>query len=92
MAPSPRGRVAGADFDAVGVVVFGVGAGEGSDFVMLLIENVRVAAAGLQVDDCGGPAAVDVRVEVLLFELVEVGARVGGFVFEHLHEAVETGG
>ena len=75
-APS-RGGVAS---DAIGVVVLGFGAGEGSDFV------------GLQVDDRGGPAAVDVRVEVLLFELVEVGARVGGFVFEHLHEAVEARG
>ena len=95
MAPPSRGGVARADFDAVGVVEFGVGAGEGSDFVvllLLLIENVRVAAAGLQVDDCGGAAAVDVWVEVLLFELVEVGARVGGFVFEHLHEAVEARG
>ena len=100
MAPPSRGRVARAGFDAVGVVVLGFGAGEGSDFVvllflLLLLENVRVAAAaaaGLQVDDCGGPAAVDVRVEVLLFELVEVGARVGGFVFEHLHEAVEARG
>ena len=92
MAAPSRGRVARAGFDAVGVVVFGVGAGEGSDFVVLLLYNVLVAAGGLQVDDCGGPAAVDVRVEVLLFELVEVGARVGGFVFEHLHEAVEAGG
>ena len=94
MAPSPRGRVAGADFDAVGVVALGFGAGEGSDFVVLLLlhENVRVAAGGLQVDDCGGAAAVDVRVEVVLFVLVEVGARVGGFVFEHLHEAVEARG
>ena len=92
MAAPSRGGVARADFDAVGVVVFGVGAGEGSDFVVSLIENVRVAAAGLQVDDGGGPAAVDVRVEVLLFELVEVGAWIGGFVFEHLHEAVEAGG
>ena len=96
VAPPSRGRVAGADFDAVGVIVLGFGAGEGPDFVVLLLlhENVRVAAAagGLQVDDCGGPAAVDVRVKVLLFELVEVGAWVGGFVFEHLHEAVEARG
>ena len=35
---------------------------------------------------------MDVGVEVLLFELVEVGAWVGGFVFEHLHEAVEARG
>ena len=96
MAPSSRGGVGRAGFDAVGVVVFGFGAGEGFDSVdwlrLLLLENVLVAAAGLQIYDCGGPAAVDVRVEVLLFELVEVGARVGGFVFEHLHEAVEARG
>ena len=77
VATPSRGGVAS---DAIGVVVLGFGAGEGSDFVRL------------QVDDRGGPAAVDVRVEVLLFELVEVGARVGGFVFEHLHEAVEARG
>lgn len=53
---------------------------------------VVAGACGLEVDDCGGPAAVDVRVEVLFFELVEVGAWVGGFVFEHLHEAVEGRG
>ena len=90
-APS-RGRVAGAELDAVRVVELGFGAGEGFDCVLVLslLEDVRVATAGgLQVDDCRGPAAVDGRVEVLLFVLVEVGAWVGGFVFEHLHEAVE---
>ena len=51
-----------------------------------------VVVAGLDVDDCGGPTAVDVQVEVLFLQLVEVGAWVGGFVFEHLHEAVEGGG
>ena len=93
MTAPARGGVAGAGCDAVGVVELGFGAGEDLDFVvslLSLLEDVRVAAVGrLQVDDCGGPAAVDVRVEVLLFVLVEVGAWVGGFVFEHLHEAVE---
>lgn len=68
--------------------------------VVLLLEATAAAAAAaavggddfLDVDDGGGPAAVDGGVEVLLFVLVEVGARVGGFVLEHLHEAVEARG
>ena len=71
--------------------------------VAALADAVRVLVVGdgadvggflgrLQRHDGGGPAAVPVRVEVLLFELVEVGAWVGGFVFEHLHEAVEARG
>ncbi len=35
---------------------------------------------------------MDGGVEVLFFQLVEVGARVRGLVFEHLHEAVEGAG
>ena len=76
VSPLARRGVPRAGFDAVGVVVVGFGAGG------LL----------LQVDDGRGPTAVDVGVEVLLFVLVEVGARVRGFVFEHLHEAVEARG
>lgn len=73
------------------VIVFLVAA------VVLLLEATAAAAAVggddfLDVDDGGGPAAVDGGVEVLLFVLVEVGARVGGFVLEHLHEAVEARG
>ena len=66
-------------------------AGEGADLAVVGVERLVVVggACGLEIDDCGGPTAVDVRVKVLFFELVEVGARVGGFVFEHLHEAVE---
>lgn len=67
--------------------------------LVLLLEATTAAAAAadgrgafLDVDDGRGPAAVDGGVEVLLFVLVEVGARVGGFVFEHLHEAVEARG
>lgn len=67
--------------------------------LLLLLEATAAAAAAavggddfLDVDDGGGPAAVDGGVEVLLFVLVEVGARVGGFVLEHLHEAVEARG
>lgn len=64
--------------------------------LLLLLEATAAGAAAggefLDVDDGGGPAAVDGGVEVLLFVLVEVGARVGGFVLEHLHEAVEARG
>lgn len=59
---------------------------------VVLLEATTAAGGWLGVDDGGGPAAVDGGVEVLLFVLVEVGARVGGFVLEHLHEAVEARG
>ena len=59
----------------------------------MLLKATTTAAGGFwDVDDGGGPAAVDGGVEVLLFVLVEVGARVGGFVLEHLHETVEARG
>lgn len=58
----------------------------------MLLEATTAAGGFLGVDDGGGPAAVDGGVGVLLFVLVEVGARVGGFVLEHLHEAVEARG
>ena len=91
-----RGGVARTGFDAVWIVELGFGARQGFDFVglFLLGESVLVATAagGLEVDDCGWSAAVEGGVEMLLFELVEIRAWVGGFVFEHLHEAVEAGG
>lgn len=93
MAPIPRSMVSRAGFAAVGVVVVGFCAGDGSRSAMFLVRIVVVLlTAGLEVDDCWGPAAVDLRVEMLLLELVEVGTGVGGFVFEHLHESVEAGG
>ncbi len=90
MPPFPRRVVPRAGFDAVGVVVVGFGAGDGSGCAGILL--LLLIDGGLQVDDRWGPAAVDVGVEVLFFVLVEVGARVRGFVFEHFHEAVEGGG
>ncbi len=93
MPPFPRRVVPRAGFDAVGVVVVGFGAGDGSGCAgVLLLLLLLLIAGGLQVDDRWGPAAVDVGVEVLFFVLVEVGAWVRGFVFEHFHEAVEGGG
>ena len=86
--------VTGTSLYAVGIVVICFWARYSFDFVVLLdaILTTTAASRGLDVHDCGGPTAVDVRVEVLFFVLVEVGARVCGFVFEHLHEAVEAGG
>ena len=68
----------------------GFGAGDDSDFIVEAV--LLVVAAGLEVDYCWGPTAVDMRVEVFFFVLVEVGAGVRGLVFEHFHEAVEAGG
>lgn len=60
-------------------------------FVLLEASNTTAGDLDfLDVDDGGGPAAVEGGVEVSAFELVEVGAWVGGFVFEHLHEAVKA--
>lgn len=89
MAPLPRGVVPGAGYDAVGVVMVGFGAGYGFGravvFLLLLVARAKV-------DGCWGTAVVEGGAEVFLFVLVEVGAWVCGFVFEHLHEAVEGGG
>lgn len=75
----------GAGDNPVGVRGVGFGAG------LAVFLDVGLGAGG-EGDDGWGPAGVDLGVEVLLFELVEVGARVRGLVFEHLHEAVEGGG
>ena len=92
MAPFSSSVISGAGFDAVGVVVVGFRARYGSGFAVFLVKIIVVlVVTGWGVDDCWGPAAVCLRAEVLLFVLVEVGAGIGGFVFEHLHESVEAG-
>lgn len=101
MASLPRGVVAGAGLDAVRVVVVGFGAGDGFGraavwflllLLLLLLSLLSLLIARGQVDERWGPTAVEGGVEVFLFVLVEVGAWVCGFVFEHFHEAVEGGG
>lgn len=96
MASLPRGVVTGAGLDAVRVVVVGFGAGDGFGravcFLLSLLLLLSLLIARGQVDERWGPTAVEGGVEVFLFVLVEVGAWVCGFVFEHFHEAVEGGG
>ena len=80
------GLVPRAGSDAVRVAGIGSCARHGWSFVAVLV------VAGLDADDGRRPTAVNLRIKVFLFELVEIRARVRGLVFQHLHEAVEGGG
>ena len=84
-APSTAGR-------SCAVLFRGPVAAHGGGVAVVLFVAIEAVVCGSDGDDGAGSAGVALRVEGLVFFLVEVLAWVGGFVFEHLDEFVEAGG